>query len=839
MVSSSAAQYPEIHSSRPRVYADSARLAWLKENVTQAGECQDTYNSFLFAYNNWWINDPQLYLLGSDSTLWTWNWSSQWAGSEAFYTAFIYKLTDDSLALKRCRFLAEQVIDCIDGAEFPAMEWYAKENLLRQMSDAGDILLDWCYDDLPAEMRDRLARSIYAMNREFMNTFILSSAGNSYVSSHNTWNTIFCNQNTLTLHDASGLTSAEKDTVMQWYNALQDKLTDGFIPCWTYYRDDDGGWNWGAAYAMWSLVDQFQLFENMHIATDKNYFEDLPWVRNSINQYVYFMQPNNRCIHLGDGETGMAGDRVTYLHARYFNDPRSLWMAQYWSDPTRTPNTNQKFAKLLYKDFAMPPVTQPMLPLDWWADKVGLSVSRSSWDDDATMVTFFNSPSKRAAHEHRDNNSFTIFKNAPLLIDAGYYDTYGGEHYRNYYQRTIAHNSICVFDSSDSYACFGQPASNDGGQIESPALQNYSEIFLAKNQRGQWILNGAGTGYQYSVADAQLSYDSAKVSFFRRKLLYLKPDRMFVVDYLHLKSSATRQRDVSWIAHVVNRPSINGEITAAPVPGHIETWNGNIYTASNGDGSVSIKTLLPEHSTATVIGGVDHEYFVDGVNYPPLSVPDSVYYTPGAWRIEVHPSAVKDTLIFLHEIRVGDSSAVPTVDGLALKSQYSIGADSDATLLFFSADGTAAQTYHSFDVVAGDRAIDIVAADLLPGPYFIKVDGSAVASTAADTNGLLFASTLLGSGTHSVEIANTSTAVGEDEQRISFEIYPSPVRSELSIISDSAAPLHEVRIYNSIGMPVRVSGTGNRIDVSDLSPGLYFVRVVTGEESRLLKFIKE
>jgi hypothetical protein len=91
---------------------------------------------------------------------------------------------------------------------------------------------------------------MYVMNREFMNTFIYSSAGNSYVSSHNTWNTIFCNQNVLALHDADGLTAAEKDTVLQWHRALYDKLIYQFIPCWTYYRDDDGGWNWGAAYAM-------------------------------------------------------------------------------------------------------------------------------------------------------------------------------------------------------------------------------------------------------------------------------------------------------------------------------------------------------------------------------------------------------------------------------------------------------------------------------------------------------------------------------------------------------------------------------------------------------------
>lgn len=837
LMPSASAQYPDIHAHRPRVYADSARLAWLAEQVTVPGECRDVFDGFIYAYNNWWINDPQLYLLGEDSTSWTWDWSSQWSGAEAFYTAFIHRVTGDALALKRCRFLAAQVIARIDSARFPMMEWYAKENLLRQMSDAGDVLLDWCYNDLPAELRARLARSLYVMNREFMNTFIYSSAGNSYVSSHNTWNTIFCNQNVLALHDADGLTAAEKDTVLLWHRALYDKLIYQFIPCWTYYRDDDGGWNWGAAYAMWSLVDQFQLFENMRIATGKNFFEDLPWVRGSINQYIYFMQPNDRCIHLGDGETGMSGDRVVYLHAHMFRDTRSMWMAQEWSRPSRMPNTNQKFAALLYRNFLLPEVEWPEPPLDWWADKVGLSVSRSSWKRDAAMVTFFNSPSKRAAHEHRDNNSFMIFRHAPLLIDAGYYDTYGGTHYRNYYQRTIAHNSIVVYDSSETYSCFGQPASNDGGQIESAALMNFDEIFLEKNQRGRWVQWSAGEDYQYSIADAQLSYDSAKLTFFRRRLLYHKPDRVLLLDHVHLNNTRARQRDAAWIAHMVRRPEISGALLASPVPGHIEQWDGNIYNTRNGGGWISVATLLPGNSTATLIGGEGYEYWVDGKNHPPLTVPDSNYYKPGAWRIEVRPAEIRDTLLFLHTMHIGDSLNEIPAGGTAIVSEYTVAADWGQTLYLFAAKAHTGRGWHALDSVAGGRIVEIFAADLRSGSYVVKIDGVISATGSADSNGILRSVIQLTPGFHRIVIEQSGTSVEDMAAPHIFKLYPNPVRDVLRVAAGDE-PV-EISVYSVDGKLLLPPEQRGAIAVGHLAPGVYFAKLRGHGGQRLIKFIKE
>lgn len=751
------AQYPDIHAERPRIYADSARLNQLKNAVLFPGECQSTYNSVVYAYTNWWINDPQLYVLGSDSTQWNWDWSSSWAKDQVFLSVLIFKLTASPLELKRCRFVAREAIQAINTSNFQTMEWYQKENLLRQLSDAGSILLDWCYTDFPAELRAQLAQSQYRMTREFMNTFIYSSAGNSYVSSHNTWNTIFCNQNVLALYQAQGLSAQQQDTILIWYEDLYNKLTNGFIPCWTHYRDDDGGWNWGAAYAQWSLMDQFQLFENMRIATGKNFYTDLPWVQNSINQYLYFEQPDHRIIHLGDGETGMRADRFLYLHARIFNDPRSLWMVQYWSQPALTPNTMDKYTKLLYKDFAMPQVTQPENPTDWWSDKTGLSVSRSSWESDATMVWFFNSPSKKAAHEHRDNNSFNIFKHKPLAIDAGYYDTYGGSHWHNYYTRTIAHNAVCVFDSTAVFYSGGNAVSNDGGQKWSNALANYQDIFAPQNQRGKWISYVSRPDFSFCAADAALSFDTAVLDVNKRRLLFLKPDRVLVLDHLHLKNTQNHQREARWLLHFAKKPLMNSLLVGAEVPDHIETYAGPDLIEINGQGRLALRTLLPGSAQHRLVGGPGYEYWVNGQNYPPLSIPDSTYYTPGNWRLEVIPqNFISDTLIFMHSLTIGDQQHPAAPSGIALRSGTAVAVDWDSVLVVFSASGDTGSTDFHLDSISGNRSLRVLALDLLRNqPYSLFLDNQYQFSVQSDDQGILDTFLVLTNGFHHLALNTT------------------------------------------------------------------------------------
>lgn len=753
------AQYPVVKTGRPRIYADQGRIDWLKANNQIAGEFKTDYDRYMYSYKWNYLTRPNLYLAGTDPGQWTWDWNSYSAKNQIFFTVFTYKVTDDPLELERCKFLAQQVITAVNDADFSSMEYYTKETFLRDISETGGFILDWCYDDLPVTLRSDLVQAMYTQNSEFMDTYILSDRGTSYVASHNILNTIICNQNSLVLYHASELTTAQQNTVESWYRTVYDKLVNEIIPCWTYYRDDDGGWNWGAAYSMWAFVDQFQLFENMKIATGTNFFTSLAWVQNSINQYIYLFQPDNKTIHWGDGLTQFGcADKVLYLHAKYFNDPRSRWLVQYWSTPENLNGLGDDLEKMLYKDYTIPAVTQPVNPLDWQADKVGLSVSRSSWNNDATMITFFNSPSKKANHEHFDNNSFTVYKHTPLLLDAGDYDSYGSSHYKNYYERTIAHNSICVYDSSENEH---PEYSNDGGQIDCRELQNYNDIFHPVHQRGKWIQYATGDGYVYNVADAQLSYNPDILDFFRRRLMYIKPEKIIVLDHIHLNNTTTRQRDIKWIAHFANRPNISGTITHTEVANHIITYNGTDYTATNGDGNIALRTLIPANSNTTLIGGTGYEYWVDGKNYPPNPAPDTSFYTPGSWRIEVRPDAVPadGNVVYLHTIDVGDNTVPSKAGGIAFQNTISVGTDWENVLYFFAADGGVEKNYHIFNEVDGGRTVSIYAADLAPDLYSVKIDGAIVTMQNTDANGVLQTSVQIPSGSHTVEITKDCSTV--------------------------------------------------------------------------------
>lgn len=819
--------------------ADTARIAWMQANRTLPGDFGDTYDLFEYRYNNWWINDPQLYLLGSDTTQWTWDWSSGYATDEAEYTVVLWRLNSDPVQLERCRFLAQQVIDRIQGTDFSALTFFDAEEIHRQMSAAGMLLLDWCYDDLPIPLRQELAQQLYVSARSFMATHILSASGTSYVSSHNTWNCVYANQNALVLHEADGLTAQQQDTVLQWHDAVYDKWVNGFFPVYQHYRNDDGGWNWGAAYAMWSLIDQFQLFDNMLIATGTNWYTGLPWVQNSINQYLYFIQPNDLTIHLGDGLARLYGDHVVYRHASIFQDPRSMWMAQEYAQAQYLGNTNPMFLKMVYKDFTLPTVSFPEPPLDWWSDKVGLSVSRSSWADDATMLSFFCSPSKRAAHEHRDNNSFALFKNSPLLLDAGHYDTYGGTHMRDYYSRTIAHNSICVYDSTEQMTSLGQSAANDGGQVDSDALQNLGNIFEPQNQRGEWIQWAAGEGYQYNIADAALSYDPAKLDRFTRRTLFLKPDRLLVLDHVHLNNVGSAQRDIQWTAHFAQTPSMSGNLSAAEVPGHIETFDGNDHVSINANGSVALRTLLPTATSTTRIGGDGYAYWVDGADHPPTTVIDTNTYTPGKWRIEVRPQTITDSLVFLHSIRTGDGTNVAQPGGEVLTSAITIGVDWSDTLTLFAADGNTGVSEHVVYDVVGARLVHVMAMDLAEGTYCLWENGVNGATLITDSNGVAQLPWFLGLGLHEITIASCTVGLPAPAE-------PGPVAAwfdahQQAIVISESGSYTNAMLFDVTGRYLQSETLhgGGRISSADLSAGVY-VLMLSGPDAQWVgRVVKE
>jgi len=853
--------YPVINDSRPRIIVSAQRFNWLDSNINSA-QVSPVYNEFRYRYDNWWIPTPDFYLVGEDSTQWTYKiryFSESESGFaqdmlyNAVFSAFLWKIKHEPVMMKRIRFVVSKFNIAVDTSDFNTLPSTSKEAVLRYFGNLGSTLLDWCYDDLPGDLKAHLSQSLYKINSSFMYNYLWNAAGNSYVSSHNAYNCVLTMQNVMALHNAYGLMPHQQDSVTAWYHLIYDKWINGFFPIYSYYRGTTGGWNWGAAYSFWSLIDQFLLFDYFLFGTNKNFYTDLPYVYNSINQYFYFVRPDNRCIHLGDGETLITNDNAIYRHSAYYNDARSNYLSHKFSATQFLTGTIKYYNQLAYRNFLTPVTAHPDLPLNWFSDKVGISVSRTSWDSNSVMVWFFNSPSKKASHEHRDNNTFEIFYKKPLLVESGYYDTYGGTHFKNYYTRTAAHNIVTVFDPNETMYHGSEVVSNDGGQIFSNPLQSYSDIFSPAFQRGKWLTHSSGIDYSYSAGDATLSYTAAKLKRYYRKLLYLKPFTVVIFDNLILQPSASPGREVRWNGHSQTNPQITGQFIQSEIPGHIETFKNQSIFVQSGNGNLTIKTLLPDSTKVRRIGGTGYEYYVNGTNYPPLVQPDTNTFTNGKWRVEIIPYSNSDTINYLNVISIGNNITPSVPLGSKINNQFSTGADIGNSVILFNRTGDTSAIKHLTDSIIGNRTLKLYAFDLKRNRNFkIFIDNIYSHSLPSDTSGIVSGNLNLGTGSHIISILlDTLTSIKKEEGALPlsnelFNNYPNPFNSisnvKFQIINSGIV---EIKVFDLSGREVRTlineymeAGKYHlRFDTEGLPSGIYFCKLNTQGYSKTIKLV--
>jgi len=99
-----------------------------------------------------------------------------------------------------------------------------------------------------------------------------------------------------------------------------------------------------------------------------------------------------------------------------------------------------------------------------------------------------------------------------------------------------------------------------------------------------------------------------------------------------------------------------------------------------------------------------------------------------------------------------------------------------------------------------------------------------------------------GNNTVTFHYMGASTSVEENVSN-EFSLYPNPVFNQL-IIDNAQLKINSIEIYDVVGKkcltlnPPDESG-GLRVDISSLAPGIYFVKVKSGNEERTLKFVKD
>ncbi len=357
-----------------------------------------------------------------------------------------------------------------------------------------------------------------------------------------------------------------------------------------------------------------------------------------------------------------------------------------WDDPEVTP-----------RDPAL--TSENELPRQRYFPGVGHLVMRDGWNPESTWIEFDCGP-YFAKHQHLDQNQITIYRGGYLAIDSGadYTDT-ESPHYLNYYRRTVAHNSVLVYDPAEKFFWSDNllPAANDGGQrmdssrywntIRSPEDWNRTrDLWDVGSMR---VVDFVPGQYHYAMGDASNAYSREKLRRFTREVVYVPGHGvLFLFDRVVSKNPSFRK---TWLLHGVTQPSVDQD-AGKGAPGTQDFRNAITFRFAEGSGELLAHSLLPKERVITRRGGGSDEFYTPGDDHGgawgtggnwPLEPPEGAplpedpklrhmwklfwgedfnrilssnrkNVVPGEWRVEVSPSLPAEEDFFLHVFEIGN-----------------------------------------------------------------------------------------------------------------------------------------------------------------------------------------
>lgn len=455
------------------------------------------------------------------------------------------------------------------------------------------------------------------------------------------------------------------------------------------------GWSYGSTYRS---LDAPQLWLS---ATGVNMVKG--WQGKIIDYYIHGLRGDMKFPASGDsfGKDLSGPDIPSFAlwSSQLFGNGHARDFYNRWIEPRQTYN---RFEELFYWQPNAPTRPVEELPLAKHFRVAGSVLMRDTWDyPNATLVEFKSASFSSRNHHHLDQNAFTVFYKAPLLIDSGTYDKYGSEHFYNYYTRTIAHNSVTVWDPEEVFYRKEENGktccSNDGGQkfmpTSNPSLQ---QIMPGGENSLDGIVNFEHTNwYTYAQGNASKAYSEEKLNQnrgFIRDVLYLRHDNVsdkpVIVTFDRVETvSGKGNLGKRFLLHTVNEPTSVGGLKAGP---GIHEMDESLLVVRNGQGVLYSQTVLPENPLIKKIGGKDHEqdyrFLVpvgdNGNSYPltsslreeqnkliPMASKNESQDT-GSWRIEVMAQTPQQTEHFLHVMSVADAAdaAPPMVENFSTES---------------------------------------------------------------------------------------------------------------------------------------------------------------------------
>lgn len=472
----------------------------------------------------------------------------------------------------------------------------------------------------------------------------------------------------------------------------------------------DGSYHESMDYMRHTYVPLAMISEMRRSLIGQDVAEQISTFANIGTSYVYKLLPDGTLSREGDCEfafiTGLDPMALGYAVHR-FQDRYAAWMLQNTLDlpPWQMPVMRFLWDNPLLAGIDPSAAAAKDLKLAKHFRGVDQIVFRNGFGARNTRIEFDCGP-YFAKHQHLDRNHFTIHHRGHLAIDSGAdYKDSESPHYLNYYRRTVAHNTMLVYDPAEKFFWGDHlvDAANDGGQrMDSPRYWNtIRSVADWQATRELWDVGHLRNveindpRYMYAMGDATKAYSAAKLTKFTREMLFFPShDVLFVYDDVQSTKPELRK---TWLLHTVNEPDMGNDTqvahamegaTAAPAR------DGKVQTArvTEGDGEMLVHTFLPDRASVTKRGGAGDEFWTPGDaaggewgsgrnwpldpaaesplpadpeelalwrklrgdNFKTVGASNHLHAVPGSWRIEVTPvDAVTDD-VFFHAFEIGD-----------------------------------------------------------------------------------------------------------------------------------------------------------------------------------------
>ena len=591
-----------------------------------------------------------------------------------------------------------------------------------QMLMCGAMVYDWCYD----QMKD-------SEKKAYINEFVrISKTMECGYPPKNTEPIAGHSSEWMVMRDMLSAAIAIYDEFPEMYNHVMTMLCRDYIPVRNYVY---AGHNYhqGTSYANVRFSnDLFSLWILDKMGAGAVYDPAQQFV---MYDFLYRRRPDGMVLPAGDVNPGIGGSYglPAMLAYSYYKDP---YLAYEYKRNTKIDNHCLIF-DVLWRDYTIEPKSPETLPLTKYSGTpYGWMIARTGWDKNSVIAEMKINEHFVGNHQHMDGGAFQIYYKGPLAIDAGaYHGTSGGynsAHNKNFFKRTVAHNSLLMFDPNEKFASWNyggtdktEFADNDGGQRMPgdrwETCRSFADLLSDEYTTGQVLAHGIGGDYMapeysYLSGDITKAY-SDKVKEVKRSFVFLNlksekvPAAMVVFDKVVSKNAEFKKH---WLLHSIEQPQVseNGII---------------IKRTKDGDsGMLSNTVLLPakENLDMQVIGGKGKEFWVNGTNYanaPQAGRPDP-RNERGEWRVEVSPSAPANEDYFLNVIQVADNNCNELHKASLLKGENLVGAVIADRIVTFSKDGETINGKAEMDV-QGNGTFKFVMTNMKPGTWQVKKDG--------------------------------------------------------------------------------------------------------------------